>query len=137
MLLVVISLVGHHNHGLLAPTQDTSHLQIQIGQTIQHIYHKEDHVSLLNRNMYLLVDLLFEYIFRIDHPSTGINQGEFLASPFHFAILAVACRTRLLVDNRLTCTRQTVEQRGLSHVGPSNYCYNISHNPSFVLLLLI
>jgi hypothetical protein len=37
--------------------------------------------------------------------------------------MAVACRTGFGIDNRLTLTNQTVEERTLTHIRATNYCY--------------
>ena len=137
MQFEVIRFIGHNNHRLLGTTQDSSYFVIQIRNSIQDINDKQDHVCLFKSDFHLLVYLFFKNIIRINHPSAGVNQRKFFTRPLCLAILTVAGSTCFLVDNRLARLCQTVEEGGLSYVGSTNYCNNISHKQLFLSVLLI
>ncbi|EJX05411.1 hypothetical protein EVA_06481 [gut metagenome] len=137
MKLIIVGLVGHDNNWTVATAQYTSHLHIKIGNAIQHVNSKQDHIGLLNSHLHLLVDLLLENIIGIDHPATGVDQRELLADPLHLTILTVACSACLLVNNSPARTCQPVEQRGFAHIWTSHYRYYISHKNSFRMLLIL
>ena len=127
MCLEVIGLVGHHQNRFTATTQDIRHFLIQIRQTVYHIDNKQDDIRFFNSDFHLLIDFFLKNILRVDNPSTGIHQRKLFCQPFDLAILAVACCPGLFIYDSLTCLRQTIEQGGLSYVGPTNNCYKISH----------
>ena len=73
--------------------------------------------------MHLLVDFTLEDVLRVYHPPAGVDNRKFLPTPVYHAILAVACSARSVVDYGGAGLRQTVEERGLTHVRPPYYCY--------------
>ena len=137
MQLEVICFVSHNNHWLLGTTQDSCDFVIQVCHTIHHINDKQDHICFFKRDFHLLVYLFFKNIFRINHPSTGVDQRKFFTCPLYLAVLTITGSPSFLVDNRLARLCQTVEEGGLSYVGPTNYCNNISHKQLFLSVLLI
>ena len=88
-----------------------------------HIHQEEHKVSLFGGYNHLLAYFLFEYIIRVYYPSTGVNYRELTATPFALAILAVACRTGFITDNRLARLGQSIEKSRFAHIGPSDNCY--------------
>ena len=96
-----------------------------------HVDHEQDDIGLFDSQRHLLVDLFFKNIFRINDPSTGVDNGKLLPAPLDLAILAIAGRAGLFVDDGLAGLRQAVKQGRRPYVRASYDCYYISHNFSF------
>ena len=137
MHLKVIRFVCHHDNRLFITAQYLGHFDVQVRDTVQYIHHKQDHVCFIQSDLYLLIYLFFENIIRINYPSAGVDQRKLFTGPVHFTVLTVAGSPCFLVHDGLTRLGQTVEQGGLSYVGPTNNCYNISHKFLFCALFLI
>ena len=83
---------------------------VEVRDTIHGIDHKKYFIGLLYGQIYLLVDFRFKYIIGVNHPSAGIDDGEFLAVPVHFAVLAVARRSGGRIHDCRTRFGQSVEK---------------------------
>ena len=137
MQFEIIRFVGYNNHGFLGTAQDSGHFVIQVRHAIHHVYDKQDNIGFFKGDFHLLVYLFFKNIIRINHPSAGVNQRKFFTCPLYLAVLTVAGSSCFFVDDRLARLCQTVEEGGLSYVGSTNYCNNISHKQLFLSVLLI
>ena len=100
---------------------------VEVSHAVHGIDYKKDFVGLLDGQLDLLVDLAFENIVGIHHPSAGVDDGEFTSAPFDLAILAVAGCSGRRVDYGLAGFGQAVEQRGFAHIRTSDYCYELRH----------
>ena len=123
--VVGVYLVGYQDHRLARFTQDLSHMVVQIGNAVHGVDHEEDFVGLLDGDVHLLVDLFLEHVVGIDHPSAGVDDGEFTSAPFDLAILAVAGCSGRRVDYGLAGFGQAVEQRGFAHIRAPYYSYKL------------
>ena len=122
-LTAVVDLVGHKDHGQLGAAKNGGHVLIPIGEARLHIHEEEHEVGLLGSHLHLFADGTFEDVVGLHYPSAGIDDGELLSVPLALAVLAVARGTGCVTDDGLAALRQTVEKRGLAHIGPSNYRY--------------
>ena len=84
-------------------------LHIELCDALVDIYHQQHHVGLFDGDIDLTVDLALKGVVRIDHPSSGVDDGELLTAPFGVAVLAVACSARLVHDDSTAGLSQTVE----------------------------
>ena len=74
MLVVVVGLVGHNDDFLARLAKKVSNAFIKVGDSITNINKEENDICLLDCDFDLLVDFIFEDVFRIDHPSTCIDE---------------------------------------------------------------
>ncbi len=47
---------------------------VEVGHAVHGVDDEKDFVGLLDCELYLLVDLGFEYVFRVDNPAAGVDD---------------------------------------------------------------
>ena len=119
LLLAGVHLVHGEDDRLLAAAQQVGDLGVVVSDPGGGFHHEEDHVGLVDGDDHLLADLLLEGVVRAGGPAAGVDDREFGAAPFAFAVMAVAGYARGLIDNGLAHADQPVEEGGLAHVRAS------------------
>ena len=100
---------------------------VEVGDAVICVDHENHLVGLLDGHGYLFVDFLFEDVVGVDHPAAGVDDRKFAATPFHFAILAVAGGAGRGVYDGLTRLGEAVEEGGLAHIGAPYDSYKLTH----------
>ena len=129
----VINLIGHQDNGFLHAPEHAHNLLIRGGNTHARIHHKNNNVGLLNCDFRLIRHLGVNTAC-IRFPAASINKGETFVQPFSFIGDTVAGHPRLILHHGLTPTQNTVNNRGLPHIGAPHDRY---HRVSKLLFFLI
>ena len=63
---------------------------VEVGDSVHGVDDKQDYVGLLDGEFDLFVDFRLEDVFRVYHPTAGIDYRELVAGPVNLAVLPVA-----------------------------------------------
>ena len=108
--IVVVHLVAYHDNLLARTTQHVGHHHIEVCDARLNLNHEEDKVGFVDGQHHLTADVILENIVGIDGITSRVDNRKLLAVPVGFAVVAVACGARSLIDNGLTMANQTVEE---------------------------
>ena len=123
-LLVGIYFIDYQENGFFRTSQQHSYIFIHTGKALPGINHEDDAIGLLNRHIYLLLDLLLKDITRLINISTSINHRKLHSVPVRFPIMPVTGHPAGEVDNSITPPDQAVEKGGFTNIGTTNDCNN-------------
>jgi hypothetical protein len=84
------------------------------------IHHQDEQCGLLDGHMRLAQDFLRDYGFVVRNDAPGIDDFQRAAAPLCLAVNPIARYARLVGDDGAACAGQTVEERGLAHVGAAH-----------------
>ncbi len=122
-----LGFVPHQQHRPAAASQRLRDLFVERGEPVADVDHEHADIRLGDRHPRVLLRRpgqrgdISRRILRHGHVEPGgVDEGEALAAPLHDAVEAVASQARQLVDDRASCAGQTIEQRRLADVRPSN-----------------
>ena len=125
--VVGIDFVGDKNYGFLRLAENLGHMVVKVGDSVHGIDDEQYFVGLFDSHGDLLVDFPLEDVVGVDYPSAGIDNGEFAASPFDFAVLAVAGGAGGAVHDCLAGFGQTVEESGFPDIRAPYDGYKLAH----------
>src|SRR5574344_1093104 len=98
-------------------------ISIKIRNACLHINKEKYKICLLGCYCYLTTYGILKDVFTINHPSSGINNGEFSARPFTLAILPITCSTSNIAHNGMASLCQTIEKCRFTHIGATYDSY--------------
>ena len=110
---------GNHKR-FAGSTQEAGEFFVEGRKAGLAVHDQHEQRGLLDGYMSLAQDFLRDQGFVIGDDAAGIDNFQRATTPFGFAIDAVACDAGLVGDDGAARAGQTVEERGLAHVGAAN-----------------
>lgn len=116
MIFGIVHLIGYDYNRFFASAQYLGDLFVKRSHSGLVVCDEEDYICFLDSNIHLLIDFFLENIFRIDHPTSGIDDGKLPTVPMHPAVLPIARSTGLFGYDGLPALGKAVEQCALAHI---------------------
>src|SRR6516162_11443310 len=97
--------------------QAARQLLIERRETSLAVHDQNEQRRLFDGNLRLAKDFLRDESLFVGNDSAGVDDFQRLAAPFGFAVDAVARDAGLVGDDGAARAGQTIEERGLAHIG--------------------
>ena len=116
----MIHLVDHQEQRLAGLAQQLGHFLVILGQAGTGIGEKADDIRRIHGNFRLPTHLLEQHILAARIDTTGINQGELSAQPFHIGIHPVPGNAGGILHDADALPGDLIKESGFAHVGAAH-----------------